>query len=340
LKKILFHSHQLNYRGTTNALVDYAEYNESILGNESIIIYDGNFKEKGLDIYSQEEVVENLKKRFKVITYETKDKMVGDEVVQDYSNLYDIAEKYDLFYTLKAGNKAEPLVPTTKTANHVVFQYIEPHGDRYAYVSKWLSESLTKGEIPYVPHIVDMPDPDPNYRSNFRALHNIPQDAVVFGRHGGFYTFDIQHTAQAIVNIVNKYNNIYFVMANTRQFAAVPHPQIVHVNPFFGNQQKANYISVCDAMIHGRVLGESFGNSIAEFLFQNKPVLASIDGYDKNHIELLKGYDLIYDIHTVEARIINLAIKILNKDKTNYKKAVSEFTPKNVMAKFEEVFIK
>lgn len=40
--KILFHENQLSYRDTTTALFDYAKYNQEILGNESIIVYQKN----------------------------------------------------------------------------------------------------------------------------------------------------------------------------------------------------------------------------------------------------------------------------------------------------------
>ena len=36
---ILFHAFNLGYRGATNALRDYAVYNEKVLGNRSTILY-------------------------------------------------------------------------------------------------------------------------------------------------------------------------------------------------------------------------------------------------------------------------------------------------------------
>ena len=44
--KIAFHDNQLGERGTTVAVFDYAYYNKHILGNESIIMYDGTDKRK------------------------------------------------------------------------------------------------------------------------------------------------------------------------------------------------------------------------------------------------------------------------------------------------------
>lgn len=47
--EILFHAEQLNYRGTTNSILEYAHYNQEILGNESVIIYSQEQPE-GLDV--------------------------------------------------------------------------------------------------------------------------------------------------------------------------------------------------------------------------------------------------------------------------------------------------
>jgi len=38
--KILFHANTLNFRGTTVAVTDYARYNQEVLGNESVIVYN------------------------------------------------------------------------------------------------------------------------------------------------------------------------------------------------------------------------------------------------------------------------------------------------------------
>ena len=42
--KIAFHIDNLSFRGTTTAVWDYAFYNQTILGNESVIIFDSSIK--------------------------------------------------------------------------------------------------------------------------------------------------------------------------------------------------------------------------------------------------------------------------------------------------------
>jgi hypothetical protein len=327
MKKILFYAHQLNYRGTTNSLVDYAEYNQSVLGNESTIIYNVDFNEKGLDILSDDAVISSISKRFNVIPYHA-----GPE--DDFRELDKIASKYDLFYFQKAGLAEEPDIKSTKTANHAVFQYCDPHGDRYAYISEWLSKEAKKNngvEIPFVPYIVNLPQPN----KDLRAELGIPKDKFVFGRHGGVYTFDKEFTWKAVAKIANERDDIVFLFANTRKM--YEHPNIIYLEPFFGNQEKSNFINACDAMIPGRDLGESFGGAICEFLFFNKPVLAWEGGFDGNHRLLLGPSKLLYNEENIDLKMNSLKQWMVGKD---FKQIVEPFSPENIMKKFDEVFIK
>ena len=59
--KILFHENELNYRGTSIALYDYADFNERYLGNESLIIYNKTLSTNHIS------GIEKFKKRFQVI---------------------------------------------------------------------------------------------------------------------------------------------------------------------------------------------------------------------------------------------------------------------------------
>ena len=61
--KVIFHENQLCYRGTTNAMFNYALENQRILGNESIIIYEKD----NLNNFPQ--AVELFKKNFATYSY-------------------------------------------------------------------------------------------------------------------------------------------------------------------------------------------------------------------------------------------------------------------------------
>lgn len=315
--KVLFHNNTLNYRGTTVAVTDYARYNQEILGNESVIAYCKTYSQEK-DMGSEPAVIEALEKEFQVIGYRAGDleKKIDDN-------------KIDLTYIINSGRK-EDLPTNCKTAVHAVFQFNEPHGDRYAYVSKWLSDEMSSGNIPYVPHIVNLPRSTVNYR---KAL-GIRDDQTVVGRIGGYFTFNIPGIQNFVKKIANESDKFVFLFVGTEPF--VNHPNVKFINEIHDVQKKANFINICDCMLHARQRGESFGLSIAEFLFFNKPVLAWNGGHDRNHLELLKDSGTLYSNEDDLIYMLN-NLKDFNEDWT---KRVEEFKPEIVMKKFDEVFIK
>jgi glycosyltransferase involved in cell wall biosynthesis len=314
--RVLFHTNTLNYRGTTVAITDYARYNRDILGNESVIAYcKTNGQEK--DMGNEPAVIDALEKEFKVVGYR-----------QGYLESKIDDNKVDLAYFINSGKKEE--LPTNcRTAVHAVFQFNEPHGDRYAYISKWLSDTMSGGTIPYVPHIVDLPEPTGTFRHHL----GIREDQTVVGRIGGFYTFDIPEVRDYIIRLVNQTDKFVFLFVGTEPF--INHPNVRFINEIYDPVKKANFINTCDCMLHARQRGESFGLSIAEFLSLNKPVLAWNNGHDRNHIEMLKESGTLYN-SVPELDSILHTIKDFNQDWT---KRVAEFKPAVVMEKFKEVFL-
>jgi hypothetical protein len=327
--KVLFHSEQLNLRGTTNSILDYAQYNQEILGNESAIVYDLNAP-SGKDVGTNPDVVAEISKIYPVYSYSNE------------TELNQLAEGYDLCYSQRSGllndtgiNKINPLVTSTRFGVHCVFQFYEPHGDAYAYISEWLakrvSEAYDKPLCPHVPYIVDLPKPT----RNFREEYGIPKDKFVFGRIGGYNTFDLPHVQNVVRKIANERDDILFIFANTEPFSN--HPNIKYVDPFLDRELKSNYIEMCDAMLHARQLGESFGLSICEFLHHNKPVLSWKGGFDQNHVHMLKDYDLLYgnDEQEVYDKIVGLRERV----PADYRSIVESYSPEKVMQQFAQVFL-
>lgn len=325
--KVLFHNKTLNYRGVTNSTIDYAYYNQIVLGNESVIAYDANFDSSGgLDIDSKSEVIDRIKGMFKLVTYE------------NLNHLNRIAEKYDVVYTQKAGFADKELITSTRHAVHAVFQYYQPHGTFYAYISEWLAKEIERTVAKnalqkFVPYIVNLPPMLPTLRDRMREALGIPKDAFVIGRHGGLMTFDIPFVNTQLYDLCEKHKNLYFLLANTNQRAT--HNRIIYMKPFFGVHAKTSFAAACDAGLHGRTLGESFGLGICEMLFHNKPVLAWEGGFDKNHVDLLKGHDLLYS----EDNFMDKVGELIVRPPEDYAKIVSPYTPEKVMLKFKSVFL-
>lgn len=316
--KVLFHTNTLNYRGTTVAVRDYARYNQEILGNESIIAYCKTIGQEK-DMGNEPAVIETLEKEFKVIGYRAGNL---ENKVDD--------NKVDVTYMITSGQKQTIDVPTNcKSAIHAVFQFNDPYGDRYAYISKWLSDEMSQGQIPYVPHIVNLPPPAGSYR---KAL-GIRNDQTVVGRIGGYFTFDIEAVKTYIINLVHKTDKFVFLFAGTEPF--VNHPNVKFINEIHDLNKKANFINSCDCMLHARQRGESFGLSIAEFLFLNKPVLAWNGGHDKNHLEMLKNSGTLYN----NENDLDYMLNNLGDFKQDWSQRVVDYDPKPVMKKFKEVFL-
>ncbi len=182
---------------------------------------------------------------------------------------------------------------------------------------------------PYVPHMIDLPQPNNNLRKEL----NISDDQFVFGRIGGWLEFDIPFVKEEIRKILAQRSDIVFVFVNTNPF--IEHSNVVYLPPSFDQQFKSNFINSCDAMIHAREMGETFGIAMMEFLSFNKPVLAWENGNDLNHVGVLQPFDLLYNSDNVAEKIYDL---VDNRRSFDFSTVVAEYTPANVMNKFNEVF--
>ena len=91
------------------------------------------------------------------------------------------------------------------------------------------------------------------------------------------------------------------------------HSNIIHVGGTYNLQNKSNYINTCDCMLHARHRGETFGLAISEFLFHDKPVISWRGGIDQNHIEIIKGEELLYTDYPTLFNILKIYKKIINQ---------------------------
>lgn len=311
--KILFHTDTLCYRGGTVAVLDYAKGAKNLLGHEVIISYHEDWKYRH-DFGTEEDVKVSIEKNYEL------------RGVRD-GNYDKVCHDVDFAYFIRAGWQ-DGLPTNTKSGVHAMFQRYEPHGNVYAYISEWLSYHMTGGSIPWVPHIVDLPKPNQNIRSHF----GIPNTATVIGRLGGYNSFDVPFAADAVKLILDLRSDYYFLFVNTRPFYI--HPRLIYLNPIIDLQLKSNFICSCDAFIHARLSGESFGLALCESLFHNKPTLSWNGGWDMNHTKILKNTPLLFDKSDILDKL--LSVKELSGE---WSKLVLEFSPQAVMNKFDSVFL-
>ena len=304
--KIAFHSNQLGIRGTEVALYDYALGNIEILNKETIIISQANSDLQSLD---------KFKEKFKVYLY------------NDFSEVEGIIEKenVDAIYYIKSGENDGKLVTNAKNLVHAVFKHKEPHGEVYAYVSKWLSDEMSNGELPYVPHMINLPKHGLNYRDNF----NLSSEVVV-GWYGG-NNFEIPFARQAVIDIAKKRKDIVFLFMNQDPFCNLEN--VVFIEGTTDLDEKVAFINTCDFMIHARERGETFGLTIAEFSTLGKPIITYRDSPERNHIDVLGEKGMYYSNYQELCNILDNLIIFTDIN------CYQDFTPEKVMNKFNEIFL-
>lgn len=311
MKKIAFHSNQLGLRGTEIALFQYAKYNEEILGNKSVILSSPNGDLSAL---------QKFKDRFEVNLFNW----------ADYER-YLLDNNFDFLYIIKMGTNDGYCLETIRTLIHAVFRFNDPHGYRYFYVSDWLARDQGYDPEKYsLPHICEKL-PKSNY--DFKKKNNIPKDSLVFGCYGGSTEFNIETTKEVIRRVVQENKDIYFIFMNINSFS--DHPQIKFFPGTYNLHEKSSFVDACDAMIHSRSGGETFGLAVSEFSLSNKPIITYELSYERNHLEILgdkaityKGYEDLYDIFVNFSRY-----KKFKDYDTPYKK----FSPELIMEKFNKL---
>jgi len=311
MKKIAFHSNQLSLRGTEIALYAYAKYNEEILGNKSVIFSSPNGNLDALPKFQE---------RFEVQLRH----------FWEYES-YLKENDFDYLYLLKMGSNDGYTVNSVPTLVHAVFRYNEPHGHKYFYVSDWLCKDQGYPiETHSLPHICEKL-PEPKY--SLREKLNIDDSCTVFGYYGGSTEFNIEFVKDVIRRIVTERNDLKFIFMNVNKF--VDHPSVIFLDGSYDLYEKSSFVNACNAMIHARSGGETFGLAVSEFALSNKPVITYELSGERSHIEILgergiyyKGFEDLYDIFN------NLKNYIKYDD---YYEPYLQFSPEIVMDKFRKL---
>jgi hypothetical protein len=303
---VLFFDPNLNERGTSIATYDYAHYNEILLDNKSTIISLNSAELKS---------IKKFQDRFNVI------------LVDNITDIYKIP--CDYFYVLKYGYNDGVLHPDAKNLIHTVFPSYEPHGHVYAYVSEWLSKAHGYNS-PFVPHIVDLPNIDSNYKDIFNS-----DNKFTIGYYGG-NNFEIPFARQAVIDAATKRSDLLFLFMNQDPFCNLEN--IKFIDGTTDLDIKTAFINTCDVMIHARERGETFGLAIAEFSSKNKPIITYGNSPERNHLEILGNKGIYYydykSLYNILTNIQKSDIK--EKDWNCYQ----EYTPEKVIKQFNNVFLK
>jgi FkbM family methyltransferase len=323
---IAFHDNCLCERGTSKALFQYAFYNKLLLGNNSIIFCEKNNKN------NDQSIIDKFKQHFNLYQYESWNEV--DTILKKYNS--------DYIFLIKYGTNDGKLSKVCKNIVQCVFTTEEPHGDYYISINKSLNKNK---DIDVLPRMIDLP----KHKNNLRKQLNIPDDAIIFGRHGGFDTFNIPYVQKTIIKFAEKNPDKYFLFMNTKKFHSQEISNIIYLDKTIDENKIVEFINTCNVMIWGRMDGETFGQAIAEFSILNKPVIATKCyeikkmypymnfGPFHSHIELLGDKGLWYNNEESLYKLLDTFDIKQIKDK-NWN-AYQDFTPKKIMNTFKNIIL-
>jgi hypothetical protein len=274
--KVAFHSRLVTERGSEAALLDYARLNRFVLGNESILCFPDRPE------LAANPILKKWQEEFPVLLYKTKASL--GRALQK--------EGVEVIYLTKPGVYDGFLVPGLKNCVHAQFLCDEFHGDVYAYLSPWVSRVMTGREDSFVPFYV----PRLESTANLRKQLKISSEARVFGRHGGWDTFNIPFVRRVVADHARWHLEDHFVFLNTKPIDGTEQLPNVHYLPATVDLgEKARFLATCDAMIHARDTGETFGLAVAEFAVLGKAVITFGGSKERAHLEMLGKQARIYN---------------------------------------------
>jgi glycosyltransferase involved in cell wall biosynthesis len=332
--RIGFLNNHIDERGSTWQAYLYAKYAQSMFGHSCVMLYPSSrymFDHSKWTRVTRSWMTHFSAKRKAEAETPYNQKMAdrimrdGIEIIEtrldaDFSHL-------DAIYHLKFGKNDGFRPQVTRYWVHAVFDASQPHGDRYAAVSQWLGR---EHGAPFVPHIIEVAD---DFQDMRREL-NIPPHAVVFGRFGARGSFDIPWVREAIADSLKRWENVYFLFANTD--VKMHHERIIDLPTLYDPVQKRRFINTCDAMLHASEQGETFGIAVGEFAVCGKPVLAYAQPRARSHLEMLRHPMLYNDLAELKHCLEMVMSKEFSPEDGG---AYRDCTPEKVMQKFEQVFI-
>lgn len=318
--KIAFFIRHFGERGTEVSVFDYAHYNETLLGNESIIVGFTPEAYARYGLVCMPDVLEKFRKRFRVY------------LVNSFTEVDSLLrrENVDVYYTQTHGAiERAPFGDVTACtyAVHCVFETRQPHGDIYFSISQQLNDRF-KTSVPVVPYPVHRG----TTTETMRAELGIPEDALVFGRHGAMDTFDIQAAREAVIEVATSNPDIYFLFLNTDKFCTLPN--VFHLPKTVDIEAKQKFINTCDAYLHARSDGETFGLAVAEFAVSDKPIIACARCTDDAHFRILR--DKVYR-YTTKEDLVTLLRSFRRGDMDMSSNGYKQFAIEPVMEAFRQI---
>ena len=340
--RVALHDNYFSERGTTTSIRQYSKYLKEFFGYETVLIHNR------LSSSNDEVIVNEIKE---------------DDEVFGYSNIKELDmflrnESIDILYAQKEGRRDHLAAIKTPSIVHAVFQFSDPHGSEYVYVSSWLARRMrwhiksrlrclhehpnlrTVAQVVsnfghnfgYLPLIVDQFVNTDGFREEF----GIPSDAYVIGTLCGPDSFDIQFVRERIPALLEQEKDVFFLFPNITPF--LDHDRVVFLPKIVDRSMKFAYLSALDCFLHARRLGESFGLGICEAMSAGVPVVSWRGGSDRHHVDLLSEVGGLYSDGADFVQKIG-QIRSCPTDPKILQEKVREFSPERVAAKFNDLIV-
>jgi glycosyltransferase involved in cell wall biosynthesis len=141
---------------------------------------------------------------------------------------------------------------------------------------------------------------------------------------------------KAVLQHAQKNSDDHFVFLNTELIRGTEKLKNVHyLAPTIDPEEKAQFLGTCDAMLHARWHGETFGLAVGEFAVLGKPVITCGGSRERAHLDLLGNKALVYQNCEELEKILN-SFEPRNATKNGY----DEFSDsQRVMGIFAEKFL-
>ena len=252
--RLLLHDNQICERGTTTAMLDYARYLRG-RGHDVQVAY---WQHSPANVPS---VIETVADEFPLRAHPHPDRLPP--------SLHD----FDAAYFIKAGYQDGMTVPGVHNLVHAVFRDYDPHGSRYAYISRWLADDVRKscsgragrksGALERgreavgdgCSNALDFADLDlmvdtPIHQTGMRQQLGIPNDAFVILRFGGYDSFDVPWVHTTVIDMLDDNSSWHFVGLNTKRFTDHPRAQFLPLIP--DQVEKASVVASADVFLTAR----------------------------------------------------------------------------------------
>lgn len=303
-----------------------------------IFVYDDNLDQYQTDVHEPHNR-EEAQKRFKYFEEKEGRIIITSKEMMETDML---ARNIDVCYIYLAGFEDERALLPKKipVVTHCIFNGMVHLGNCHTIISN---------SVPHIPNSKTRVLPNMlvvmNHDVNLRDVLNIPKEAVVFGRYGGYHTFSIPWVQEAVAKYAKEHPEVWFLMMNTAPFTDMKVlSNIVYIQGSAELSLKRAFINTCDVMLHARIDGETFGCAIGEFAVCKKPILTSpclhrAFGYSADgHLDILGDRAVVYKNQEELLWWLDMFSKKLvhvNMELNGY----LEYIPDKVMPIFEECLL-